>query len=127
MWIYVFLDQFFLYFHLVFSIFNLFGWAWAKTRRWNLVTLLTTAFFWFVVGIRYGFGYCPLTDWHWQVRDKLGYTDMPNSYIKFLVDYFTGWNSDAKIVDLVTLVLFLIALVLSVSLNIRDRKRGHRD
>ncbi|WP_413288132.1 DUF2784 domain-containing protein [Bdellovibrio sp. HCB337] len=124
MWIYVFLDNFFLYFHLVFSLFNLFGWASVKTRKWNLVALLITAFFWFIVGFRYGFGYCPLTDWHWQVREKLGYTDMPYSYIKFLVDYFTGWNVDAVTVDVVTMILFLVALILSIALNIRDRRRS---
>jgi len=126
MWLYVFLDKFFLYFHLLFSFFNLFGWAHAKTRKWNLITLSITAFFWFIVGFRYGFGYCPLTDWHWQVREKLGYTNMPNSYIKFLVDYFTGWDVDAFTVDVATLILFVIAFIVSITLNIRDLRVAQR-
>lgn len=122
--VYAFLDKFFLYFHLLFSLFNLFGWIHPKTRKWNLITLLITAFFWFVAGFRYGFGYCPLTDWHWQVRERLGHTDMPYSYVKFMVDYFTGWDVDATTVDIVTMILFLLSLVLSVALNIRDHRRS---
>lgn len=97
-----------------------------KTRPWNLLTLLTTTFFWIIAGFWYGFGYCPLTDWHWLVREKLGFRDMPNSYVKFLVDSLTGWNVDATTVDILTAVLFALALVVSLTLNVRDWKRARK-
>ncbi|MBL6990071.1 MAG: DUF2784 domain-containing protein [Bacteriovoracaceae bacterium] len=115
--IYKVLDQFFIYFHLLFSLFNLFGWIFKKTRLLHLATLLITAFSWFILGIWYGIGYCPLTDWHWQVRVKLGIYDMPNSYIKFLIDEITGMNSDANLVDNLVFTSFVVAVLCSIISN----------
>ncbi len=120
---YVLLDIGFIIFHTVLILFNLFGWIWKATRRWNLVTLLLTAFSWFGLGIWYGFGYCPCTDWHWMVRRELGYTDMPNSYIKFLIQQLTGLNIDAGVVDMGTAVLFFLAVIISFYVNFKDFKK----
>lgn len=117
---YVLLDIGFIIFHTVLILFNLFGWIWETTRRWNLATLLLTAFSWFGLGIWYGFGYCPCTDWHWIVRRKLGYTDMPNSYIKFLIHQLTGLNIDAAVVDMGTAIFFFLALIISFYVNFKD-------
>lgn len=119
------LDKFFFVFHSGLILFNLFGWVWRKTRAANLLVLSLTAFSWFILGIWYGYGYCPSTDWHWQVRMKLGYYDMPSSYTKFLIDSLTGLDVKAGLVDVVTLVLLMSALVISLSLNIRDWRRKH--
>lgn len=116
---YEFLNVAFIVFHTALILFNLFGWIWKRTRRWNLATLLLTAFSWFVMGLWYGWGYCPCTDWHWQVRRTMGYTDMPNSYIKFLVELWTGIEVSAYTVDLWTGILFGLALLASLYVNIR--------
>jgi len=65
-------------------------------------------------------GYCPLTDWHFSILEKLGKTDLPNSYMKYLADRITGLDISASLVDSVTLYTFLAALLISVILNIRD-------
>lgn len=114
---YTALDKFFFVFHSLFIIFNLFGWMWEKTRRTNLIVLSLTAFSWFGLGLCYGIGYCPCTDWHWQVRMKLGDFTMPSSYIKFLIDSLTGLNTNARLVDLLTLTFFLLALAASIYVN----------
>ncbi|NOX36525.1 MAG: DUF2784 domain-containing protein [Calditrichaeota bacterium] len=116
-----FLNGFFFVFHSALIVFNLLGWAWRRTRRWNLYTLLLTGFSWFGLGIWYGFGYCPSTDWHWQVRRRLGYYDMPTSYIQFLLEQLTGWTFNPVLVDVLTLLGFLTALCMSIYLNYRDR------
>lgn len=121
---YVLLDITFIIFHTVLILFNLFGWIWKASRRWNLATLLLTAFSWLGLGIWYGFGYCPCTDWHWMIRRKLGYTDMPNSYIKFLIEQLTGINVSAAVVDTGTVVFFALALVGSLYVNIRDYRQN---
>jgi len=118
---YQFLDHFFLIFHTFIILFNLFGYLWVKTRKINLVLLSMTAFSWFVLGIWFGIGYCPCTDWHWQIREELGYK-MPNSYIKYLVDNFTGLDINADFVDIMALILFASAFTASIFLNLRDRK-----
>ena len=122
-----FLNYFFFVFHTAFTLFNLLGWIFPATRKWNLVTLLLTAFSWFVMGAWYGWGYCMCTDWHWDVREKLGYHDQSHSYIHFLILKLTGINLYEKLVETLTLVLFGISLVASTLLNIRDFKRNRRN
>ena len=119
------LNKFFFVFHSVMIIFILFGWSWKRTRLANLAVILLTAFSWFILGIWYGYGYCPSTDWHWRVRAKLGIRDLPESYTKFLVDSFTGRDVSQRTVDIFTLILLLSALAFSLVLNIRDW-RGRR-
>jgi len=124
MWWYQFLNYFFFAFHTALIFFNTFGWIFHKTRKWNLITLLLTAFSWFVLGIWYGWGYCFCTDWHWQVRERLGYHDTSNSYILFLVQKLTGVNFSSRLVDAVTAIIFFTSLALSIWFNIRDRHMG---
>jgi hypothetical protein len=118
-----FLNVFFFVFHSALIVFSLFGWLWEKTRVANLVVLSLTGFSWFILGIWYGFGFCPSTEWHWQVRMRLGYCDMPKSYIKFLVDSLTGLNVNATLVDVLTLILFMVALFASVMTNARGWRK----
>jgi hypothetical protein len=124
-----FLDIFFTVFHTCLVIFNLSGWIWKLTRRLNLICLLLTAGSWLILGIFYGWGYCPLTDWHFQILTKLGYTDLPNSYLSFLFTRLTGIPIDQSLVDAVTLWGLIIALVISLYLNLRHwfRTKGKKE
>ncbi len=125
MW-YQFLNIFFFVFHSTFTLFNVIGWMFRKTRKIHLVTLSLTAFSWFVLGIWYGWGYCFCTDWHWEVREKLGFNDHSRSYIHFLILKLTGVNFDPSIVENLTLVIFLLSFGLSLGFNLRDRNRARR-
>jgi hypothetical protein len=127
--LYSFLNVFFFVFHTALILFNVLGWISPKTRRLNLITLLLTAFSWFVLGIWFGWGYCFCTDWHWQVREHLGYHDQTNSYNHFLLLKLTGINLDMKLVDVGTAGIFFISLALSAWVNIRDvlRRRSMTD
>ncbi len=98
-----FLDIFFTVFHSLLVLFILFGWIWKKTRRLNLICILLTAASWLFLGIFYGLGYCPLTDWHFNILRRLGYSDLPNSYLSFLFTRLTGMQIDQNLVDAVTL------------------------
>ena len=120
------LDIFFIVFHTGIIIFSLTGWILKKTRRLNLIVLGIIGSSWLFLGLVVGMlGYCPLTDWHFNVLEKLGKTDLPNSYVKYLADRLTGKDFSAHLVDSVTLYIFLAALILSIILNVRDivRKR----
>ncbi len=119
--IYHILDIFFVIFHTSLIIFNVFGWIWKKTRVLNLVTLSLTGASWLFLGLIVGtMGYCPLTDWHFNILRKLGETDLPTSYIKYLADRLTGLSFNANLVDKMTLYLFLAALLMSIVFNIHD-------
>lgn len=121
MWTYYLLHYFFLLFHTGLILFNCLGWIWRKTRRWNLYTLLATGCSWFVLGIFYGWGYCPCTDWHWQVLYELGANDLPRSYIAYLVELWMGLTLDPMTVDVATLGVFILALIISAITNYRSR------
>jgi hypothetical protein len=119
--IYHLLDIFFIIFHSSLIVFNLFGWIMRKTRILNLMTLILTGSSWLFLGLIVGtLGYCPFTDWHFNVLSKMGETDLPNSYVKYLADRITGLDISASLVDKVTLYSFIAALAISLSLNIRD-------
>jgi hypothetical protein len=123
---YAFLDRFFFGFHSAVIVFALFGWLWKKARVANLIVLSSIAFSWFVLGIWYGFGFCPSTEWHWQIRMRLGHSNMPESYIKFLVDSLSGLDVHAKLVDRLTLILFMVALMASLMTNLRGWRTKRR-
>lgn len=118
-----FLDVAFVIFHTTLVAFNLTGWIWKRTRRLHLAVIGATVVSWFGLGIFYGWGYCPSTDWHWSVKRKLGETDLPQSYVKYYLDAVTGISWDAGLVDVMVLGFGLGALGISIWLNWRDRHR----
>ncbi len=122
------LDIFFVVFHSSLIIFNLLGWIWSKTRTAHLITLLLTGGSWVILGWITGVpGYCPLTDWHFRILEKLGHTSLPNSYIKYLADRLTGLTFDTSFVDSLTLYGFLAALAVSLIINITLRLRKRQN
>jgi hypothetical protein len=123
---YVFLDYFFLVFHTGLVLFNLTGWIWRKTRRLHLIVVSLTVLSWFGLGLFFGWGYCPSTDWHWQVKRRLGETGLPDSYVKYYLDRSTGLTWDPSVVDAIVLISGLGALAASVWVNGRDGKRSGR-
>lgn len=117
---YQLLDYFFVIFHFSLILFNLTGWIWHKTRKLHLFVISTTIFSWVGLGIFYGWGYCPCTDWHWQVKGALGETELPTSYIKYYLDKVSGVSWDPFTVDILTAGLGIAALLISLIVNYRD-------
>ena len=115
------IDYFFILFHTALILFNILGWIVPKWRLANLITLSITAFSWFVLGIWFGIGYCPFTDWHWKVRELLGYNDPSNSYIHFLILKITGINLPENWVDTTTVIVFFIAFSVSIYFALKKR------
>ncbi|MBC7948730.1 MAG: DUF2784 domain-containing protein [Chitinophagaceae bacterium] len=118
-----FLDTVYTLAHLHLIGFNLFGWVWRRTRKAHLISLILTAASWFVLGAWYGWGYCPLTDWHWEVKEKLGERNLPASFIKYFADKLSGTDIPSRTVDVVTLVGLMAAIAASVFVNFFQLKR----
>lgn len=116
-----FIDYFFILFHSVLILFNAFGWIVPRWRFANLITLSLTAFSWFGLGIWYGIGYCPFTDWHWKVRQLVGYNDQSNSYIHFLILKITGINLPENWVDTTAVIVFFTAFFISLYFALKKR------
>lgn len=123
---YQFLDILFTVAHIVVIGFNLIGWIWQKTRRLHLLCVMLTALSWLLLGIWFGLGYCFLTDWQWQIKRKLGETDLPTSFIKYAVDQTTAWSTDPFWINIITAVSFVVVAVLSLILNIQDRRKRRK-
>ncbi|PLX04887.1 MAG: DUF2784 domain-containing protein [Marinilabiliales bacterium] len=119
-----FLDAFFIIFHSLFTLFNITGWVWKKTRKIHLITMIITLLSWTVAGIWYGLGYCFCTDWHWQIKTKLGEIPDTHSYIVYLIKETTGIKISETLADISTLIVFTICLILTILLNIKDFKKN---
>jgi len=111
------IDYFFLAFHSALVLFNLFGWIWKSLRKWHLAIISLTFASWGILGIWYGWGYCPLTDWHWDILHSLGEDNLPNSYISYLLQRLLAIRVPDRWVDMLTLGLALLALAASVKVN----------
>jgi hypothetical protein len=118
-----FLDILLTFAHLAIIIFNLFAWIWVKTRKAHLIVAGITLGSWFILGIWFGWGYCPFTDWQWDVKEKLGETDLPNSFVKYFADKITGKDFPPTLIDRITLISFLIAIACSLYVSFFRKKK----
>lgn len=116
----LFWDYFYHFIHLGIVLINCFGWVFKRTRKIHLLVFGVTNVSWFVIGYFYGIGYCFLTDWHWDVKTKLGETDLPNSYITYMLNNVFGLNVAVKTVNDLILYVYLFILVMTIVLNGRD-------
>lgn len=123
-----FWDIVLLWAHILIIGFNLFGWIPRCSRRLHLVVAGLTLFSWLILGIRYGLGYCFLTDWHWAIKWRLGESDLPNSFVQYFFKRYTGLRLSDSAVDYLTAVSFALAVLTSLHLNfmvpyLRKRRR----
>jgi hypothetical protein len=123
-----FADYFYLVFHSALILFNLFGWMWKPLWKWHFATISLTFASWILLGFWYGWGYCFLTDWHWNILYKMGVGLLPNSYISYLLQRLLGIQLPDLWVDVLTLSLALLALAASIKVNFfQSRKNEERD
>jgi len=115
-------DYLFTILHLSIVGFNLLGWIWPATRKAHFIVVLLTAGSWLILGIWYGLGYCPLTDWQWQLKESMGETNLPNSFIKYYADKISGTDISSTFIDYLTAISFALAAMLSVYFNFIKRK-----
>ena len=76
-----------------------------------------TVFSWIGLGFFYGFGYCFLTDWHWDVKRRLGESDLPASFIKYFADKFLNADFDAQMIDIITAGSFALVVLITTYVN----------
>lgn len=116
------LDIFLTLVHFTIIGINMFGWIWPKTRRLNFVCIVATTFSWFVLGLKFGIGYCPLTHWQWMIKEKLGEHNLPYSFITYYGEKIANRSLDPALVNKVTAISFGIAVICSVYFNFFHRR-----
>jgi hypothetical protein len=104
-------------FHVLLIVACLIGWISPRTRKAHLILIALVMGCWFLLGLKYGIGYCPLTDWHWQVKQKLGEGSLPNSFIKYLWDHIFTTSISPKAADILTFGAFFVSLIPALYLN----------
>ena len=119
----VFFDYLLTFIHFGIVSFNLFGWIPPITRKAHLISILITAGSWFVLGIWFGIGYCPVTDWQWEVKEKLGEKNLPASFITYYAERLTGYDFSPSFINIVTVAGFVFAVLATVYVNFIMKKR----
>ena len=107
----IILDYLFHLLHIVTIVINCFGWIHPKTRKIHLVVFTITAISWIGLGAIYGFGYCFLTDWHWQVKASLGHSHIPASYFTYWLNNIFGLAIDPSTIDSGVFIIFIVILI----------------
>ncbi len=112
--------------HIAVIVFNLSGWIPRRTRFAHRILLGITAFFWLVIGPMLGaLGYCPLTDWHWRIKEMRGATNLPGSYIDYLLN-IAGLDVNPQAVQTGTGIVFALTVVATLRVWLRDRMAAVR-
>jgi hypothetical protein len=121
-----FLDILLTIVHLSIVFFNLFGWIPRVTRGAHFVSIVLTAASWFLLGIWFGTGYCPFTDWQWDVKAKLGERNLPANFIEYYAEKVSGYDFDSSLVATLIAVFFALAALVSIYVNfILPRMKMH--
>jgi len=120
-----FLDLTLFALHLAIIGFNLFGWVKPSWRRAHLVVVGLTLFSWLILGFWFGFGYCFLTDLEWSIKNALGETGLPLSFISYLTNNIFHLGLQSSTVEYITVGAFVPAVVISLWLNFRKSFKTH--
>ncbi|SMF71407.1 DUF2784 family protein [Pseudobacteriovorax antillogorgiicola] len=99
--------------HIAVILTNCLFWAFKGwPRKLFLASFSLTIISWLGFGIYYGLGYCFLTDIHWQILRESGDTNLPPSYIHFILErWFEIYISRSKVDLMVGLVFGFLALI----------------
>ncbi len=111
-----FLDILFFSIHIIVISFNLLGWVWKRTRKLHFWVIILTLASWLLLGIRYGLGYCFLTDWHWNIKRQLGEQDLPHSFIQYLLEAL-GIPIAPTTTDYITVLALVFVIIMSIYFN----------
>jgi hypothetical protein len=117
------LDVAFFVLHAALIVFNMVGWAFRATRKWQLATLTLTAASWFVMGYWKGWGYCVCTDWHFAIRQARGFEEYDATYVQLLVRVLSGYGLSDAFAQNLAAAVFVAILIGTVWAN---RPRGRR-
>ncbi|HPX55987.1 MAG TPA: DUF2784 family protein [Syntrophales bacterium] len=100
--------------------FTLLGWLWGPWRLYHLAWIVLTLGSWYGLGLWMGMGYCPVTEFHWTVKEKLGEGRPECNYIYYWLAKLPAMTFDPGRVEKATVISTLLAGTVSLILNIRD-------
>ena len=117
-----FYDYCFTIFHSAFILFVLFGWIHPKTRKAHYLAILLTIIAWLILGLWVGtLGYCPLTDWQWEIKNQLGYRGLPNSFTEYVLEKILNTDLNTTFVDILTLLGLIFGVAMAIVRFVQGR------
>ena len=105
--------------HIFLMLFILFAWFVSRWRVAHILVSLLTGLSWMLFVQSKGFGYCVLTDLHWQILRKLGETNLPETYLQYLYERLTGLSLQKRTGFIITLSCLSFSLILSTTLTFK--------
>jgi hypothetical protein len=112
--------------HIFLMLFILFAWFSSRLRVPHIIVSIITGLSWMLFVQSKGFGYCVLTDIHWQILRKLGETNLPETYLQYLYEKLTGLSLQKKTGYIITLSMLLTSLILSTALFFRKNLKTNK-
>ena len=110
----LFMDYILTFLHASLVIFAMTGWAFEKTQKLHFWTILSILFAWLIIGYWVGtIGYCPITDFHWDLKRALGETNLPNSFIKYVLDWLFQYDFNRHEVDQLTGIVMVLVVTIT--------------
>ena len=107
--------------HLGAMLFIVFGWMLPATRMANWYLVVLTFVSWFGLGLVFGFGFCLITGIQSKIRQRLGYTEPMDSFVKHLLDRLTGRDLNPLHVEIGTQAGFYLSAAASAYVNFLHR------
>ncbi len=111
------LDVFFNILHIIIILINCFGWAFKKTLMLNLILLLTTMLSWTILGVFFGLGFCFLTNLHFALLGELKPTNIPFSYLDYLLIENFNLKVSSQTISLLSILVVFGSLGISIKKN----------
>jgi len=105
--------------HGVIIIFTLFGWILPATRLAHLCWIVVTLCCWYVLGIWFGMGYCPVTDLQWRLKKKMGIGRPEKTFVQFWLERITRRAWTIRGADCLTEGITMVSGAISLALNVR--------
>jgi hypothetical protein len=100
------------------------GWISKTTRKAHLLALLLTFTAWMLLGLYKGvIGYCPLTDWHWDVKRALGETGMSSSFIGYMIEHYLGLKFSKIVYDVLAGAGLIFGVVMAMVKQIKVKNQ----
>ncbi len=115
---YIFFNALCHLFHLLLIVFVALGWLFPAYRMAHLGLIVLTLACWILLARWYGFGYCPITDWHWKMKQACGKERPKGSYIHLITEQISGRIMNADVVDKWVLIGTIMVSALSLIINL---------
>jgi hypothetical protein len=107
--------------HLLLMSVILFGWMIRRFRNVHLIITLLTGISWLVYMPLYWFGYCIITEWHWQILSEMGMTNLPETYAQYIIERVTGLLIQKENAQALVLYCWSGSLIMSLILFKKGR------